>query len=243
MDVAVRMNGEKLSIDPEDGYIGHIDHQCNLKLEVAGNESNVPFLVNRERDDKPIRLCEDLFGFQKIRVRQSKEGYYKTDSRRNNVRLLSLDYSVAPIVFTVAVVSQEEDFFVTCDKALKFGFDIDKQAWTYHTDWKSLFTRVCVITGRKVIQADREVPDFYARGNTGITSWWDSSSGVGAVWIWYEGKKIEVSVYWAEIKRSGRRAYLIPGEVVSYERVRAKQNPSGRSSSFKFELTGVTVVQ
>ncbi len=244
MDVAVRMNGVKLSIDPEDGYIRHIDDRCNLRLEVTGNESNVPFLVNRERDDKPVSLCDVLFGFREVRVRQSKEGHYKTDSRWNNVKLLSLDYSLAPVVFTVAVVSQKGDLFVTCDKRLAFGVDSDKQVWTYTADWRSLASKVSMLTGgRRVVKVEREIPVFCAWGEAGYTSWWDSSSGVGSVWILHENEKIEVSVYWAEIKRPGRRAYLVPGEAVSYEGVRAKRNPSGRSSSYKLELTGVSVVQ
>jgi hypothetical protein len=260
MDVAVRVNGMKLPINPEDGrieledgFIEKIANYCDLRLEVAGNESNIPFLVDRERDDKPIRLCRDRFGYREIQVRHAKgkEGHYKTDPRYNNIRLLSLDYDPTPpspdysptlVVFMVAVISQGGNLFVTCDPTLEFGKDPDENVWTCHTEWKSLDSKIFEITRRKVVQVDQEPPDFCDQGKTGRVFWFDPSRGVGLAWVWYEGEKVEASVYWAEIQRPGRRAFLVPKESISYKGVRIKRNPSGRKSKFKLELTGVSVI-
>ena len=254
MDVAVRMNGMKLPINPEDGciewedgFVERINRWADLRLEVAGNDNNIPFLVNREKKDKPVTFCRDRFGYREIQVRHAgKEDCYKTDPRWNNVRLFSLDYSPAPIpppvVFTVAVISQGGNLFVTCDKTLEFGEDPDKKVWTCHTEWKSLASKIFEITRRKVVQVDQEAPDLHAQGNIGCTSWWDSSRGVGSAWIWHKGEKVEASVYWAEIQRPSRRAYLVPKESISFKEVITKRNPSGRNSKFKLELKGVEVI-
>jgi len=90
MDVAVRMNGIKLPINPEDGciesedgFVEHISRWADLVLEVAGNENNIPFLVDREKKDKPVTLCRDRFGYREIQVRRAKGKVdrYKTDPR------------------------------------------------------------------------------------------------------------------------------------------------------------------
>ena len=251
MDVAVRMNGIKLPIRPTDGCIElrieRIGRWDDLVLEVAGNDSNIPFLVNREEKNKPVTLCRDQFGYREIRVRRAKgkESHYKTNSHYNNIRLLSLDYDPTPLVFTVAVISQERNLFVTCDPTLEFGEDPDKKVWTCHTEWKSLDSKIYEITRRKVVRVDREAPDFHVQENEniGYVFWWDSSRGVGLVLVWYKGEKVEASVYWAEIQKlSRRRAYLVPKGLVSYKEVITKRNPSGRNSGFKFELRGVSVI-
>ncbi len=262
MDVAVRMNGIKLPISPIDGCIElrieNIGRWDDLVLEVAGNESNIPFLVNRERKDKPVTLCRDQFGYREIRVRRAKgkESHYKTDPHYNNIRLLSLDYdptsplspspdySPTPLVFTVAIISQGRNLFVTCDPTLEFGEDPDKKVWTCYTEWKSLDSKIFEITRRKVVRVDRKAPDFHFQENEniGYVFWWDSSRGVGLVLVWYKGEKVEASVYWAEIQKFSRRAYLVPKGLIFYKEVITKRNPSGRNSDFKFELRGVKVI-
>jgi hypothetical protein len=252
MDVAVRMNGIKLPFSPTDGCIElrteRIGRWDDLVLEVAGNDSNIPFLVNRGKKNKPVTLCRDRFGYREIQVRRAKgkEDCYKTDPHYNNVRLLSLDYDPdpdpPPVVFTVAVISQGGNLFVTCGPTLEFGKDPDKNVWTCHTEWKSLDSKIFEITRRKVVQVDQEPPDFRDQGKTGRVFWFDPSLGVGLAWVYHEGEKVEASVYWAEIQRPGRRAYLVPKEKISYREVITKRNPSGRNSNFKFELTGVEII-
>jgi len=140
------------------------------------------------------------------------------------------------------VISQGGNLFVTCDPTLEFGEDPDKNVWTCHTKWKSLDSKIFEITRRKVVQVDQEPPDFCDQGKVGRVFWFDPSLGVGSAWIYHEGEKIQASVYWEEVQRpssgAGSRAYLIPGETVSYEEVIAKRNLR-RKSKFKFELRNV----
>jgi len=236
MDLAIRVNGDKLSVDPKDGRIKSGGSISCLRLEITGNKNNIPFLVDQEKRDKPVTLCKDWFGYQEIQIIPVGNGNrYRTDPYRNSIRLLSLDYHrevKRPIAFAVAVISQGGNLFVTCDPTLEFGGDPDGKVWTSPTEWKSLDSKIFKITGRKVV-----------RVSTGKVFWWNSPCGTGSVGgVKHGGKEIQASVYWEEIKRlsssAGSRAYLIPGETVSYERVIAKRNPK-RKSKFECELTGV----
>ena len=93
MNLAVRVNGNELSVDPKDGRIKSGGPINCLRLEITGDENNIPFLVDQERRDKPVRLCKDWFGYRKIQIiRVGNGNQYRTDPYWNNIYLLSLDF-------------------------------------------------------------------------------------------------------------------------------------------------------
>jgi cold shock CspA family protein len=238
--------GERtLRISP-DGYVKVIREPGNFWLNMKSNGKNIPFVVtDRNNENKPIRLLTGKVNAKvKINVRHSKTGeqYLRTFPNSNNMRVLSLDYDVAPTVFTISLSSQSGDLFLACDRTFEFGLSPNNGTWVYPKEWPSLVGYVKLITDYNVVLQRPEPPGFRMCEETGLVKWWDSSLGFGCVWIEHEGRTIQAAVHWSQIQQRGRRAFLQPGEKVIYTDVRQKVNTTRYHSEFKKELVGVEVL-
>jgi hypothetical protein len=160
------------------------------------------------------------------------------------VRILSLDYYVAPVLFTVALASQNGVFFFTCDKTYEFTLAPKEMAakWLYPKKWDSLVEYLELITGQEIALFPNKGISLEVGENAGLVNWWDSSLGLGSVWVRHHRKTMEVAAHWSEISREDSKlAFLKPGEPVIYKEVIPKRKTTKYDSEFKYELTGLSL--
>lgn len=245
-NLALKLDGKDIEI-PQDGYLG----------EIAGSSfvlrvSDVPDNVHAIRVDnkKNVVLAKNLSELSrvfttKVTIKTSLDGYFHTEYPENVMRIIVLEDGIVQM-HEIALVSQHGHFYVThqvtyvgqmyqLDGSLKFErFD----SWPQMMSLLSELMGEAVSTLPEYVYQDVPVPAELPTG-VGEVGWFNFAQGFGMIRT-NEGM---ARVHWTHVTRPNeRRAYLSPGEHVSFEALIDPRNTKGRTSSFKLEAVGVQPV-
>ncbi len=257
MEVLLKSWGKEYPIR-EDGYIGALPPGSRMELEIrTKREGFLVFHVNTEGDDFPVMSAVNLARRENessiIRglFRKSIPIVYPKKGKRvpitypdkNNIRIFD---SETMSVYTLAVVSQKGNGFVTFEKTFEFepGLNEKKEAVIFHSrEWPLLVFMIEIFVEKPAQLRPKEPPSYISdSGLVGVVEFWDSPRGVGGVWIQFgdKWKVIMASVHWTKIVREdgSKRIFLQPGETIKFKDV-VSRRPGPHPSEFKYELTGV----
>ena len=163
-------------------------------------------------------------------------------SATNNLRLLDAPDGGCATLGEICVISQRGEFFlvvqneaISCrqddgGRVICLGLDGRPQIAEYLA---SLYAnRKELLPPLQPPLPDPPVETFLV--NHGRVLWWSASQGMGRI-LTNEGV---VGVHWSNVAPSDRRAYLVPGEPVSYVTLRTPHD-SGRKKRYQWEAIGV----
>ena len=200
--------------------------------------------VHSKRNDAKDSTS-DVIGRYRLSIpvtRTPTEGIYVTMPATNNLRLLDAPDGGCATLGEICVISQRGEFFlvvqneaISCrqddgGRVICLGLDGRPQIAEYLA---SLYAnRKESLPPLQPPLPDPPVETFLV--NHGRVLWWSASQGMGRILT----NKGVVGVHWSNVAPSDRRAYLVPGEPVSYVTLRTPHD-SGRKKSYQWEAIGV----
>ncbi len=233
------------------GYLGRHIEPLTLMVEVGRERPHLTAFtldgthcVHSKRNDAKDSTS-DVIGRYRLSIpvtRTPTEGIYVTMPATNNLRLLDAPDGGCATLGEICVISQRGEFFlvvqneaISCrqddgGRVICLGLDGRPQIAEYLA---SLYAnRKESLPPLQPPLPDPPVETFLV--NHGRVLWWSASQGMGRILT----NKGVVGVHWSNVAPSDRRAYLVPGEPVSYVTLRTPHD-SGRKKSYQWEAIGV----
>lgn len=247
VSIAVFANdGAKIEAQP-DGYLGALmGRRVILEVQVAHDRPNVfaftldgQYRVLPKKDEgsdgKIYRLSIPLRN-------HPEEGFGYTHARMNNLRLVEAGDGGNARLWEISVISQKGEFFLVAqrdqeaecfrdgDAIVCPSFPGRPQIAAYLA---SLYaTRIGTLPFLPPASPDPPAETFGPK--RGRALWWSASQGMGRI-LTDNGV---AGVHWRNVAPTGRRAYLAPGDLVTYEKLRVP-HASDRAKSYALEAVGV----
>ena len=248
-------NGETLS--NRDGYLGRLeegDYRIMIRIspDVKGYHAFVvdgKGNVTEKRNEIPDKEGQGFV--KKVAVRfnpVSGDSYPASSPMQNNIRLLGVWENGGFAIWEVSLIGQAGNFFLCvhqyesglsyCDDKmgvvtprLKRWPQMEKWVADLHED-ASFLPDISKYVPEEASSLEGLADD------EGRVQWFSFYNGVGCV----ISKKGPARVYWREIEPRGFLAYLLPGEKVTFERIKSVRNDGeSRPTGFQHELFGVRV--
>ncbi len=255
VSITVSMDGNVLEVQ-DDGYLGklvpgqalievYVLPGCNIYgFTVDGKKNVVPkkdwaLLARPPKEGKHYKA--------RVQIKTSLEGVYHTEYSDNNLRLLELNSDGNVRIWEIALISQGGDFFVTIQQTYTVCCYSDGQKVVcprFDEKWPSIVKLLGKLLGDKVkglapvkeYQPEPEPTVDDLAPNTARVLWFNlARGGIGAITT-PEG---EARVYWKQVTKRNRLAFLVPGEVVRYESLGTPFQTRARPTAFKKQAVGV----
>jgi cold shock CspA family protein len=216
---------------------------CNKHIYVSGNR-------NREENSELQHFVRGV----RITLNRDKKPCVKYPD--NNIRILAIDEATRAIsLWTVSIVNQDQRFFLVIQENGEFQtyctYDDHDKAVVACPDierWESLIMFLNNLIDPESLLGLNEykAPEKkngkpVLAGNEGYVLWFSDAENIGVI----ETVEGAARVHWSAIARSdSRRAFFKPGEKVTFTKLISPNNTRvGRSSTFRFEAAGVTVIE
>lgn len=236
-----------------DGYIGNlVADQALIQIKIAPQDVNKFAVYGFNVDGKKnIQLKKDysLRGPEKcykavIRIEQNGKLRF-TEYPANNFRILRLSRKGNVTIWEIALVSQNGEFFLTTQNTydvICYQGDCGLICPQFEK-WPQMVETLRELTAG-FVKRFRSIDEYKPRAeitanglapNTGRVLWFNYASDVGAITT-PEGT---ARVHWSQIAKRPRLAYLIQGEMVSYEKLQTPNVTKRRETAFQKEALGV----
>lgn len=263
------VDGEDVLVD-DDGYVGRTylpgqivvieakaqSGSYGYGIAVDGNKNVVlkkDWMPYRDSDSE-----EQLFQTI-VPLKTSNRGIPHTEYPANTLRMIKAYKDGRVQLWSISLVSQEADFFLITDQtydvrcSYSSGMVHCPYFETIPHEWPQLVSvlqKVFVDVGVEQLASNvfpllPEPENVPLERNFARVQFWNSAQQWGAV------NTVEGSarVHWSQVPRRPRRAYLIPGEMVSYKALRtpvhtsppADSKAKERKTSFQREAVGIRV--
>lgn len=264
--VTVRVNYAGQFLAPhDDGYLGKLKGgKVTIRVEVQPNRPVLGYIMSGDKDIQPAEdIAPKLTPPRKGRVYvvdvnivESIDRFPTTKYPRNNIRLLEfVDFSLVRL-WTVAIVSQWGDFFLTieCPHEGRFYRSGEKVVSPYYEKKRpTLIPHVATLLGRNVerlpsidqyeaaveqpLRPDQE--KILRHPNLGIVEWWNFAMGTGGIVTARKAAR----VHWAQIENGRPRLrFLRKGEVVAFRELVAPVQTTRRTTTYELEARGVRII-
>ncbi len=261
VEVEVLRGGRILPMDPDNCLgrleVGYIDLHIKIRAD-----RTVAFMVDGYKNITLKREEKSELGRyyrRRIQIKQTNPspsfgrpaGVPHTEYPLNALRLIEVDISGVFRVWNVGVVSQRGVFFVLIQDQYEARcyMDGDSVRCPYFEEgvhhWPQLLdTLPRILKSMGVMPAtyrgEAAESDFtfskLMRGTAGV-EYWDVANGFGGL---VTDTGVRARVHWTSITREGdRRAFLVPGEIVSYKELVPPMLTKNRPTKYKWEAREV----
>jgi cold shock CspA family protein len=254
ISVTIFLNGE--IITPEtDGYLGRLTNQDEVVIEItvdAGRDYIYGIEVDGKKNiyfKKDHSLSTDQHIFKtKIPIKVGLDDVPHTEYPNNNLRIIRVYKNGKVEMWEIALMSRGGSFFLTTQKTYEVHcYRKEGKIFCPHfSKWPQMMDLLCVclnISNLPPIEEYQEKTSIDAKKlakDTGIVQWWNNAQGVGMIMT----SNGPARVHWKNIfpSNSSRLTYLTPGGIVKYKALVRPQQTKARSTAFRLEAVGVSVV-
>ena len=249
-------HNQKRLVSEEDGYLGeNFKGKFELKCFVPKFLSVIAFCVDGKKNIsvmKDYSYDPNLALYQlKIPIRKLDRGITTTFYPFNNFRMVKFLERGKFEIWEVAIVSQDGLFFLTTEMTYEAkcyrgeSGEVVCPRFEWETKWPQLMKIIKpIFEGMELLPISEYVAPspqkvFGLSKNQGKVVWWSLSQGMGAIVL--DEKGTMARVHWKGIKSLRRLRFLIPGEIVQFEKLNL---PLGkRKTGFLLEAKDVFPVK
>lgn len=251
--VAVFQNEKKVPV-ANDGYLGKLSTKpLVLQVTIAPERHDVHgFTVDGTKNVVPKKdVADDPTAGKiyqlKIPVQAIGTSGAYTTYPTNNLRLVEGAEVGTANIWELAVVSQNNDFFLTQQLTYQADCYVQKGQATYprFENWPQLneflvplLSPNLVLEPIEAYQADEMLPTSGLGNFDGIVQWFNDAQGLGALVT----KNGVARIHWSQLPKRPRRAYVRGGEKVRFQQLRLPKQTKERPTGFKKEAVGVTLL-
>jgi cold shock CspA family protein len=245
VSIAVKLNGEESKVQ-KDGFLGRLVGPSHVDIIVHTARPDIIGLMVGGKKDVVIKknLASLPLKHYKLRVHIPEEATPHTVYPFNNLRFVEWDMNGMVRIWEVAVISQAGNFFLTIQETYKvccYRSD-DKIICPEFPNWPQMVNFLATllqeqINNLRTLSEFRPGPRPSTKGlgpKDGLVRWFNFAMGYGAILT----KRGVARVYWSNIQRNGRLAYLEPGGMVNFTSL----CPPEGETQFKWEAIGVKSV-
>lgn len=229
----------------KDGFVGRFTPPDKIAVEVR--VSGLRIYAISVDGKKKIALkknhtpAEEYATYRfEMQVKLTNDGRNHVEYPENNMRLVRV-LSGKVEIWQITVIAQNNSFFLITEKS--YDIYVKNNIVYYPHSFRKRPQYVAFLNEILSNPIVKYQPESTAEGlkkDEGRVLWWNSAQGFGAI-ITQEGV---LRVYWEEVAKRPRLAYLIPGEIVKYQGVKLPVQPPDtlRKTSFQKEAMGVKPV-
>lgn len=255
--VELLKDGEIVAV-AEDGEVGGLaPGRAIIRLTVAEHMDNsvLVFTVDGSKYVDPLKPKDEAVGFydRNVNLFLSGAGFTYTRYPDNNVRVAAVLPDGSVDIYQVSLTSQEGSCYLVTDRqytdVFYVGEDGQPVSPALMNRWpqaEQLIRDFIRLSGAELAPVSEcgipigEVADDVEGfpQNRGRVLWWDTASGMGMIRTPQDGL---VRAHWSKVSRGEYgRAFLIPGEVVQFQRLEpVPESPVGRKSAVRFQALGI----
>lgn len=260
----VSFDGKTL-IPEEDGYLGEGIRlgQFNLQCSIRKREKFMPFCFSVD-GKKNVTLMKERWEDDGFRIFYKKISVVKTDFNilttrysENNFRVLISESGGNFEIWEIAIVSQNGFFFLTTQRLYdeakwykRESKEIVCPRFEWETKWPQLLSVVRpIFEGEELSPISGYIAPSPIKAENlppkhGVVVWWNIAQGLGAIIL--NKKGTQARVHWKGIilpDIKGRLRVLLPGQIITYNRLISPSQSNNRTTGFLFEAVGVKYIE
>lgn len=262
--ISVSLDGRPLEIQ-EDGYLGNFaaeqksSNKATIAVAAPAGTRVIGFMVDNQKNVTPKRnLAPKLQPPQdgilynlNVQIKVSLNGVLYADYPQNHMRFVELDTDGEVKMWEVALISQEGKFFLTVQNVYTTWMYRDENGEVVcpgHAKWPQMVAFLVALYKEQAMNLSTLV-EYYEQlpppqevndlpQGFGTVIWFNFAQGIGAL----QTRDGQARVHWSQVEPRGKRAYLLPCEIVQFDALRTPVSTKGRGTAFNKEAVGITLL-